>query len=498
MKDTKKTPVWYLLGAVGCMLLHAYVNKAEAQDCYVPVDVAPVCSSANFDYTCPYNHICTKFGTGVEQACVRYNSDSSDCDDYPNGYLRTNCVVVDGYREISYELAGVSACPIGSEYDPTSGGCRELSPVCLCDVDGHQLQAGYDLGYFSCDRPALEDCGTGDFVLADEAVCPEDCNDAESCLAEACSDPAQHCPTGGISSILYSEGELFVTCGTGNLCDDNTSEPTINNCTDYDTCLQASCNESCSSGYVSGFIYSSPGNFQATCSETGNVSLCGVQGPTDNTDVDSPPVEDLFGTEPGQYQTVDSGSPTLPAANTEEAIAEQTDTLESGLAAIANNQASQGAQITDAISQGAESADENSANIVDAIDRARRQSIVETGSIVDAINALGNGNGNGEGGTGPCDQSAANYFQCITDYNVTVAYQGGGITAAIGALPVVQALTVTTSSGGSDCPALDMSATGYDASTTLHCQLLSDFETPISVVMLFAWSLIGIRTFMEA
>ncbi len=137
----------------------------------------------------------------------------SDIDGIP-----LNSCVYNPYPIRDCEYLGEYPRTCGTGYTLQNGQC-ELTDIVACQTenpticeDGYPLLAGYDLGYETCDRPAIKQCVDQTYVLA-ESICTSVCWDFETCLVYAQDNIS--CSTNDLFEFQYIDPTNWtVTCTT--------------------------------------------------------------------------------------------------------------------------------------------------------------------------------------------------------------------------------------------------------------------------------------------
>lgn len=168
-----------------------FVSAAHAQEYCHSIEPAP-----EYGYFSTAEH--TSSGTFsrpewpyIYSVSVSYfdGTQYDDCSDFrPWDY----CYEQAGYTFKTVDLTSSSKpCPNGYSLFQDNDGVYKCESVYLCGddsqicADGLPASAGIELGYGStCDRPALKQCDSGDYVTA-SSPCPGQCVDEQSCYAYA-------------------------------------------------------------------------------------------------------------------------------------------------------------------------------------------------------------------------------------------------------------------------------------------------------------------------
>lgn len=475
-RNEKGRLIWAVIAAIG---LFTYCSEAvRAQEyCEGIGERLPAQGDSDCDgwsSNGPYSGSCSYSAGGYGFTRTRYNyNDPANCTQARTGFLNSGSYFSvglcnsnkSGGRYIQLTTRTDDPCATGV----WNGSICELQevPGCLCTIDDLPIELGINLGHTGCDRPALQQCTSGEPVLQTEQ-CPPDCDSQASCTQQSCQNETDICMDGtSITSVLYDSdsGASTTNCGSGgNYCQlFNTPEPTAS-CEDYGSCLAEACSSGCPSGqFVDGFIHSSGSNYANSCSTGGNA--CG-----DNPN--APPDIDV---EENNTPFTDADTTGTNSIDIAEAINEASERNNQNSTALSENIEQSTINITQAISEASESSDQNAGEIVASNDR------------IQATNEAGF-----EGLQETLDEFTNNEEDVDTGFYSLI--QNAPILAAGNNLSNMFA-------GTGECPSFTLDIPqplNTSITSSLHCEIYNSASGVLTAVFIGIYSFVGFRIIASA
>ena len=464
-------------------LLGIFVGRALACDLIVPSnDPGTVLESSWSNVFTSGSYSTPRTDDNIYwQVAVEYPSGISCSDQSLNGgpYTKRYCQTIQSddlstpdvnERELRVVYADSFPLTCRACYQISSGQCV-LVAECPADpdpepelcADGFPPEAGHDLGYLTCDRPALRQCTDDSYVRDDIGICSTVCSDFQTCHDYALSNSS--CDGAQNFEFEYQNPENWsFTCTTIDI---------------------ASPDHPDSGGNADGNPYNDP-NTPST-GEGSTPSVGNIDPQSLATAIGSELQDDLSNIERAVRDGLDQSKT-------------NTDVLEVAIGNVADTNNAGFGDVEGAIRDGITSAEGSAEGV--------RQSVDTLGTKLDQISGQ-------LGDTGPCDPTQPGYLSCLdtplsnlpshsTGTATTFAEANASFKTRLDNAPVVVAFNGISDAFNLDnpqCPPFEISfpaPISETISTNIHCDLMDTIAPLISAVMLIIYTVIGFRIFASA